>query len=169
MKNDYVIELPELENAFNEQHLWLACQKNTYHVNEAYGVECFEVPHTQKEVKHIFDAINGKIMFKQPIGWYMHKFKNEYLKPHVDNERNAIIMFPIKPKNYTITFLDDLQKQNTVYEHRYTCPTIVNSNIPHCVYDQGIDRHFFQISLFIKDFNWNELKNLVSDGKFINS
>lgn len=167
MNNDYIIELPQLENSFDDNQLWTSCQNNKHNIYEYYGVEYFEIPPTQPEVKHIFNSINSDMMYQQPMGWYMHKFEDKWLKPHIDTDRDAIIMFPIKPKNYTITFLDSLETQNIIYEHRYNCPTIVNSKVPHCVYDQGIDRHFFQISLFIKDFDWNKLRELVINGEFL--
>ena len=165
MQNEFAIELPQLDDAFDPNLLWQNCKDNENHINESYGVQCWEVPATQKEVKHIFDKINQNILSKPLIGWYMHKFKNQWLKPHVDNGRDAILMFPIDPKQYKISFLDSDDK--IVYEHEYKCPTIVNSDVMHCVYDEGIERKFFQISLSFKDHSWNKGINYVNNGQLL--
>ena len=167
MYNDYIIELPKLENCFDEKRLWDNCKNNEHHIDKSYGVEYYKVTNNQPEVKHIFEYINKEYMFKELVGWYIHKFKSEWIKPHTDIDRNAIIMFPIQPKKYKITFLDNFKDENILFEHEYSCPTIVNSNIPHCVYDKGIDRYFFQISLFIKNFDWNNVIKLVNNDELI--
>jgi len=167
MHNEFIIELPQLNNAFDPDALWNGCQSNESHINESYGVKCWEVKPDQKEVAHIFSQINQDIMEKPLIGWLMYKYQDKWLKPHIDKDRDAILMFPIEPSNYKISFLDNEQDLNTVYEHTYQCPTIVNSNQLHCVYDHGIERKFFQISLFFKDYSWDNVINYVSNGQLL--
>ena len=146
----FLIELPQLSNLYDEQKMWEEKDLYDHHVNERYGVECWQVP-IPTNIKH---NLNLDIMSKEPIGWLMHKFEHARLEPHIDTDRDTIIMFPHLPKKYEISYLDDLENQNVIFTHQYKCPTLLNSKIPHTVFDKGIDRVFFQISLFIKDYSW---------------
>jgi len=84
MYNDFVIEVPQLANLFDEDALWQACQTNPNHDNKNYGVKCWEVKPDQPEVEHIFKIINQDKLSQPLIGWLMYKYKDESLKPHVD-------------------------------------------------------------------------------------
>jgi len=142
------------------------------HAIKNYGVTSYEVPETQPEVKHIFEAINQELMWKKPMGWLNCHNGNEWTRPHIDAVRNAVFQFPIYPKKYTLVYLDknnwdrnSYPQPKHIWEHKVSCPIIENVSIPHCVYDKGIKRIHFQISLYFKDYSWEKIKKYVKNGE----
>ena len=50
-----------------------------------------------------------------------------------------------------------IRKNNILYEHKYSVPTILNAKIPHAAFNQKIGRKFIQISLYFNNNNWNDI------------
>jgi len=137
-------------------------------------------------VQKIFDCFNTDLMFDQIEGWMINKKETVWMRPHIDRQRNCVLIVPIYPENYNIVWTDNedtgesrptseqIEQQlrdqkwgNTLYEHTYRMPTIIHGKIPHTVFDykQNSRRHF-QLSLFYKSSDWD--KELDRGPKFWN-
>lgn len=127
-------------------------------------------------VKRIFECFNQDVMFDQIEGWMINKKETVWMRPHIDRQRNCVLIVPIFPKNYNIVWtkhedtgesrptqqqiekqLDEKKWGEILYEHTYRMPTIINGKIPHTVFDykQNSRRHF-QISLFFDSSDWDK-------------
>jgi hypothetical protein len=192
ISNDYILELDNFEDKFNADELIEACKLNKtfdewktdheperkvdytpefdpfasdYSENETYGVVSYNVPEDQPQVKHIFEAINQDLLSEKPIGWLCCMDGTRWTQPHIDGDRNTVLQFPIFPKPYTLAFLED-DLSTDKWKHDTSRPLFENCQLPHCVYDAGISRTFFQISLFFKDSTWSKIKANVENGNF---
>ena len=141
-----------------------------YSEKETYGVVSYNVPEDQPQVKHIFEAINQDLLKEKPIGWLCITDGTKWAAPHIDSFRNTVFQFPISPKPYTLAFLEGDISPGGQYidkwKHELSKPALQNCQLQHCVYDEGIPRTYFQISLFFKDSNWNNIKANVENGNF---
>jgi hypothetical protein len=194
--NDYVLELPELKELCSQDkllNLWDNLKEFSFKkdsIGEGHwdsdwdGQEFIRVepsmfhklnPENRKNMERLFSTINNDVMFDKPDGWMVIKYKHKWMRPHLDHERNSVLIIPIVPEEYPITYVenkdtgirqankDELEEQldngkwgNILYEHTYRMPTIINGKIPHTVFDyKQLERRFFQISLFFNSSDWN--------------
>jgi hypothetical protein len=165
--NKWVIELPHLENSIDlnglmKNYPW---DKGT---NDPWrGVSCYEVTYEQKEICDFMNKYNDSIHFSRPPSyWLTHKAKDAWISPHTDQTREAVLLFPFIPKTHTINFLENVDdSKSVIFSHEYIYPSIPNAKIPHCVFDMGVERYFLQISLYIKDYTWDNLVEWISKGE----
>lgn len=132
--------------------------------------------HNQKFVEEIFNCFNQDVMFDQLEGWMINKKEDVWMRPHIDRQRNCVLIVPIFPQNYNIVWTehedtgisrpshDQIEKQlqdqkwgEILYEHTYRMPTIINGKIPHTVFDyKQTSRRHFQLSLFFRSSDWDK-------------
>lgn len=162
MIDDYIIELPWLENIINFDSL-LKNYKYPEDKDDPWrGVNCYEVETTQPELKDFLQIANSKHFSKPPSYWLTYKSAETYISAHTDNTRDAVLLFPITPPTHRINFLSDVNDESSIiHYYDYRCPTIPNAKIPHCVFDKGIERYFLQISLHFKDYSWKNLQDWI--------
>ena len=164
MIHDYVIELPWLEGIIDFE----ALKANyPYHLNDNdpwRGVQCYHVTYDQKEVRDFMDKFHDNPNWSNaPTYWLTHSLKDAWLSPHIDELRDATVIFPIEPKTHTIHFLENLDDENSIiYSHDYKSPCMPHAKLPHMVKDKEVDRWFFQISYHIKDYSWKRVNELIS-------
>lgn len=127
-------------------------------------------------IQTIFNCFNHDVMFDQLEGWMINKKETVWMRPHIDRQRNCVLIVPIFPENYNIAWCEredtgqsrpsqsqieqQLKEQKwgkILYEHTYRMPTIINGKIPHTVFDynQTARRHF-QLSLFFNSSDWDK-------------
>ena len=58
-------------------------------------------------VKQIFDCFNKDLMFDQIEGWMINKKETVWMRPHIDRQRNCVLIVPIYPENYNIVWTDN--------------------------------------------------------------
>jgi hypothetical protein len=162
--NKWVIELPWLEEFIDLEELMKNYTWDSGNNDPWRGVSCYEITYKQKEIRRFMDMFNSNKHFsKPPTYWLTHKSAATWMSPHIDQIRDAVLIFPIEPKDHTIHFLDNLDDENSVvHSHTYRHPSIPHAKIPHCVKDLGIERYYLQISLYINEYSWNKLNDLVS-------
>lgn len=176
IKNKFIIEFPWLEGLLDEDALiakFIDKTKNLdLHSDDTafittkmeslkmtdYGVDCVRIEADELLVAPLFQKLNYNMFWEDPFGWFIHKYNVEMqTKIHTDQKRNAVLVYPIIPKAYTIVYVDPGDKQTEIYRHTYRCPTIINASIPHYIEDGNLEKIHFQISLFINGDNWNEV------------
>ena len=67
----------------------------------------------------------------------------------------------VAKKNSDGTFSDVNDENSIIHSHEYSCPGLPNSKIPHCAHDGDFERYFLQVSLYIKDYSWQETFNSI--------
>lgn len=172
--NNFIVEFPELECIINEDALISkfidktknleAHSDNTAFTVEKmkslkmtdYGVDCVRVEADEPLVAPLFERLNYDTFCEDPFGWFIHKYNIKIqTKVHTDQKRNAVLIYPIIPKSYTIVYVDPEDIQKEIYRHTYRCPTVINASIPHYIEDGNLEKVHFQISLFLKNIdNW---------------
>ena len=194
--NDYILEVPELRPFCTKEkllNLWDDLKKFPF-VKDSVGKDAWDSDWDGQEftrvwpgmfdklnednrenMKNLFGTINNDVMYDDPDGWMVIKYKHKWMRPHLDHERNSVLIMPIVPEEYPITYVENkdtgirqansnqIEEQldqgdwgKTLYEHTYTMPTIINGKIPHTVFDyKQLERRFFQISLFLNISDWN--------------
>tara|TARA_B110001454_G_scaffold216404_1_gene239586 strand:+ start:2642 stop:3130 length:489 start_codon:yes stop_codon:yes gene_type:complete len=155
MVNDFVIEVPELNDYFPQEYLIQYWKENEHLPKDddpewaPYGMEGIKFT-----TSPIFDVINKRILKKEMFGWFVKKISNLSMRVHIDFERDAALILPVGEQDCTIRYLND---SNILYEHTYSVPTILNAQIPHAAFNQKIGRKFIQISLYFNNNNWNDI------------
>jgi len=165
--HDWVIELPWLIGSID-----LHALKRNYPYDKAKndpwrGVRCLEIEQDNPEMREFFKLYHKNEHYsKSPTYWLTHKSADTWISPHVDLTRDAVLLFPIIPETHTIKFLESSESdENVIDEWTYRCPSIPHAKIPHCVHDNGIERWFLQISLHIKNYSWEHVRELVDNGE----
>lgn len=114
--------------------------------------------------------MKSNLFYKQPESWLTHKLPEYQIDPHIDNDRDTVIVIPLQPNSYDLIFLENLENlESEVFRHTYKCPALLNAKIPHYVNDKGIERFFIQISFYIKDYSWNKVKEWAQNEKLFNN
>lgn len=192
--NEYVIELPQLIDILptKEELLTLKNEKlasstcNPEYTSNWDGQTWYSVLNDAK-VNNVTSLFNEKFLIKSPETWLCVKDENKWIRPHIDTDRLAVLIYPIVPESYDIQFTDTWlgnnqefffspyedtvpYDYNVIHTHTYTCPTILNSKIPHCL-PAKIAKTTFQISLYFGGKNcsdWTEILNEYNKGELVN-
>lgn len=189
--NEYVIELPQLIDILptKQEIINLKEEKCTVgspdHVSDWDGQVWYSASNNNK-VKNAFSLFNKKYLHKELESWICTKIEGKWIRPHIDTDRLAVLIYPIVPESYDMQFTDkwlgdnqlffDSYDNNVSYDysvirsHTYRCPTILNSKIPHCV-PSTTSKTTLQISLhFGGDHcsNWHDILNAYRSGDLIN-
>lgn len=92
------------------------------------------------------------------------KFPSIYTLPlHRDPIRQAAIILPIYPKNPAPIFWGD-DSGKKVYDHVYQIPTVINTQEPHGVVNDGRVRMTMHIDLMLP---WKQLRSLYESNEFL--
>ncbi len=168
--NKYVVEVPWLEGLLDEDTLVEKYEKESFdefdegdknHVlagrHSWSGSGWIRFESDEPITRVLFDKIDRSTQWKEPFGWFIHKYDIKMQTAiHTDKDRNAVLIYPIIPKAYTIVYMNE-DKSKEVHRHTYRCPTIINATIPHYVEDANFKKIHFQISLFIKIDDWSKV------------
>lgn len=142
----FIIELPKFKVDFDIKTINLDKPDDVWNGVRNYKIdlpELLSIPYNYR---------------KPPQAWLTHKLPEYYIKPHIDTDRDAVLIIPIDPMQYCIHFLSDMSDEKSIiYSHQYKCPTMPHAKIPHFVDDMNIERFFIQVSFYFKDFNWESL------------
>ena len=90
---------------------------------------------------------------------------NSVLMPHADPDRPAALNIPLigDIENTPIRFHSSasLKKESVIFEHAYTCATLVNTTICHSVVNRSaVDRYILSVSVYN---TWQELVEIFSN------
>lgn len=176
--NKFIVECPQLSDLIDEDALiakFIDKTKNleshsddtAFTTNKMeslkmtdYGVDCVRIEADEPLVAPLFKKLNYDMFWEDPFGWFIHKYNVEMqTKVHTDQKRNAVLIYPIVPKAYTIVYVDPVDKHTEIYRHTYRCPTIINASIPHYIEDGNLEKIHFQISLFVNSTDWSTVVN----------
>jgi len=91
--------------------------------------------------------------------------KNSVVMPHTDLDRQASLNIPLigDIENTPIRFHSSasLKKESVIFEHAYTCATLVNTIKCHSVVNRSaVDRYIFSVSVYT---TWQELVEILSN------
>jgi hypothetical protein len=167
MDKRFIIELPHLEGIIDFNSLLKSYDWNDNKDWPWRGIRCYEVFSDQPEMQNFISKYHVNEHYSSaPRYWLSHKPIGVQLWPHTDDTRDAALIFPIIPESHTLHFLADKNNEDSIiYSHKYRCPGIPNSKIVHTAHDKDIERYYLQISLYFKDYNWNDLSLLVASGE----
>jgi len=165
--SDYNLEMPMLANIFNPYSLIKNKGKGIEWID---GINCYEIPRTQQDFR-LYDIINPDIFTENPIKAYLtEKLPYASLIPHKDN--GNVLIFPITPIKYILSYLDDNNKPIYEYEYRVNAmgnviPILHNGlKYTHTVQNDGTHKWWVQIQLNLKSGGWKELVEQVDNGNF---
>lgn len=163
MNKDYFIGLPHLQDIIDFDSL---LENYSWDPEKDWGwkgLGCFEVFTDQPEMKNFVEKYHESEHYSSPPRyWLSYSPVGVKLWPHIDETRDAALIFPISPESHTVHFLSDVNDENSIiHSHEYSCPGLPNSKIPHCAHDGDFERYFLQVSLYIKDYSWQNLSKLV--------
>ena len=108
MVNDFVIEVPELNDYFPQEYLIQYWKENEHLPKDddpewaPYGMEGIKFT-----TSPIFDVINKSILKKEMFGWFVKKISNLSMRVHIDFERDAALILPVGEQDCTIRYLND--------------------------------------------------------------
>ena len=191
--NDYIIELPELINILPTKSEFLTLledeEKNSPMFAENWdGQSWYNCDHTKVSNaistfhSNVFSVVNSKRGLSTE-SWLCKKENGKWIPPHVEQDSLAVLIYPIDPESYDIQFTDkwadtfiftEAYKDTMDYEydvihtHTYTCPTLINAKIPHCVPNKEEKITFYMNCYFAEDFtSWNHLEKLQNTNKLL--
>ncbi len=176
--NNYVIELPELIDllpskdviqTLTDEKLASSTCKPEF-ISDWDGQTWYSCIDNEK-INSVCTKLTTDHVTKSPEVWLTQKEEGKWVRPHVDTDRLAVLIYPIVPTEYKLQFTDKwhddsityqeaienlflspyndsaLTSYDVIHEHTYTCPTLLNSKIPHCV-PETFAKTTFQISLY---------------------
>ena len=142
----FILELPKFRVDFDIKTIDLNRPDDVWNGVRNYKIDLPELSSISYEYR------------EPPQAWLTHKLPEYYIKPHIDTDRDAVLIIPIDPKHYNIHFLSDISNEESIiYTHQYRCPTMPHAKIPHFIDDMNVERFFIQVSFYFKDFNWERL------------
>ena len=187
--NKYIIELPEIIDMIPpKEELWSHRTGVLEENQRAWdGQTWYE---TDIEVQSLFNP-----KFIEPgttIDPYLTiKHEGKWMRPHIDNApgRLAVIIYPIIPNDYDIVYTDnmdwDMENQDTtfyesydhkvpydyniIFRHKYRCPTMLNTKLPHAI-EELRERRMLSFRINFGDSSWNfdDVVKLYKSGKMFN-
>lgn len=198
--NEYVIELPqlidqlptreEIETLTDEKLASSTCMPD--YVSDWDGQKWYSCVENEK-INSVCDSFNTDHTIALPEVWLCEKEEGKWVRPHVDTDRLAVLIYPVNPTEYKLQFTDKwhpddwtyeeaiaglffekysntpLTPYNVIHEHTYTCPTLLNSKIPHCV-PETFAKTTFQISLYFGGAtnSWDKVLEAHAAGTLFN-
>jgi hypothetical protein len=188
--NDYVIELPQLIDLLPTPAEVLAMKSAKVDVvdpeyTSAWDGQRWYLITDNSKSETVISKFNSAHMTAYPEVWLVEKEADKWVRPHIDTDRLVVLIYPIVPSSYDIQFTDKWEGDNnfffrsyentTPYEynvlhtHTYTCPTLLNSKIPHCLPSTAA-KTTFQISLYFgydDCSDWAGIVNTYNSGGLI--
>jgi hypothetical protein len=200
--NNYVIELPQLIDKLpsKEEILTLKDEKlassscNPEWITDWDGQEWYSIKENEK-VNQVISFFNNNHLIKASETWLCMKQENKWVRPHIDTDRLAVLIYPIVPDSYELQFTNKWEgpndtatylagdqdffgrpyedtvsyEYNVTHTHTYTCPTLLNSKIPHCLPAKD-EKTTFQISFYFGGescSDWTGILNTFNSGDLI--
>ena len=198
--NNYVIELPELIDLLPSKDViqTLADEKlasstcKPEFISDWDGQTWYSCVDNEK-INSVCTKLTIESVAKSPEVWLTQKEEGKWVRPHIDTDRLAVLIYPIVPTEYKLQFTDRwyddsityqeaienlflspysnsaLTSYEVIHEHTYTCPTLLNSKIPHCV-PETFAKTTFQISLYYAGTTdtWEKILAAHEAGKLLN-
>lgn len=170
LRNEYVIELPQLSELVNLDNIKNYKSGEEKHWNNITYAWKLNTSHLDNfnDIDNIF---NHKDVIQKEY-WYQIQAKYKSLIPHIDDFRSTALIFPLQENLDIYWFesgimsskLDSSQDINEkiVYKYTYRCPTIFNTGLPHGTLGKKTERHTVAISLTIKNYSWKNLTNILA-------
>ena len=199
--NDYIIELPELidllpskdviQTLTDEKLASSTC--NPEFISDWDGQTWYSCKDNE-DINYVCSKLTTSHVIEAPEVWLTQKEEGKWVRPHVDTDRLAVLIYPIVPTEYKLQFTDKwydednssyneairdlflspysdtaLTPYEVIHEHTYTCPTLLNSKIPHCV-PETFAKTTFQISLYYGDATdtWEKVLAAHAAGTLLN-
>ena len=166
--SDYLIELPHFE--YNKSAL-IDYQKEIkdWRPNNHYtraGIDTgkenswfdYYPDKNNSVIKEITNNLNIDLVIQKPYKFTMHLAGGK-LPWHIDPKRECVLMIPLTDDNEGLKWING--KGETLCEHIYTCPTVINAKIMHGCPTITKDRIFLQVDI---PCSWTTLKE---DYKYI--
>lgn len=175
--NQYVIELPNLH--YDKSKLKSICDSATNWNNRVVGVDGRSTTYqilggtdvTQNEyvielIAKFSPVLNINPNIEKLIG-ILRMPPDGGLDAHLDVKRQAVVIFPIQPEDPAPIYYAEGTYQNPtkiLFEHQYTCATIINAQILHGIRNDSRMRDTLQFSLMTP---WEDLLTLNQEGKIL--
>jgi len=189
--NDYVIEVPQIENLLPDrsellEHAKYKITKTNPTFDTDWDKTLWYSYNDNTKIKEVCGILDTKYLKKPPECWICYKKEGAWLRPHIDVHRRAVLVYPIDPVSYTLEFTNTgandfnffLKDYKDVveddfdieYKYNYTKPTIFNTQKYHSVSDRSA-RIALQISLYYdgeETDSWQKIVDLYMQGKLLN-
>ena len=187
--NDYVIEMPDLIS-----HLPTADEVKaissakvgsvTPEFTSDWDGQTWYLITDNEKCENVIGKFNSSHLVAYPEVWLCEKVSDKWIRPHIDTERLSVLIYPIVPTSYDIQFVDKWEDDlalftrsyentvsysyNTVHTHTYTCPTLINAKVPHCLPSTAA-KTTLQISMYFggSASDWANIKSLYQAGNLV--
>ena len=163
INNDYIIELPQIQWDQSLMLEYMYANKDRWKDNGFFFKPTADIPVFSSLLDQLSDfnvnisrSLFGRI---EP---------RSTLPPHIDPARDAGIYFPIVGDwvNSPIVFNKDnkgsVDKQHAMFQHVYTCPTIINASKIHYV-ENNSDQERITYMLTFVGLSWEQTKTKVKE------
>lgn len=175
MINDFIIELPGLvwDKKFLIDDLSNNWKRKPSVDNDGQYMsiiqKLFHTSEIKKELTKIAEQLPRLNINIDTEYHYLCTGKNNILMPHFDPDRPASLNIPIlgDMQSTPIKFHTgaSLKKESILFEHVYTCPTIINTTKWHSVINRSnVDRYILSISVFN---TWDELTEMFTNSSLL--
>ena len=167
---DYVLELPFLQwdqqgvIEFMQSHPTSSWQ---YERNGAWEDQTYINKYLRTEPNKLFDDIFAQLPeleLSHTYTFFMELNPGVLLPPHTDIGRNAVINFPLigNWEQTPVRFHNKpvMTRNSIVYEHLYTCPTLLNVSKFHSVYNVSQQTRYM-LSMSVHK-PWDYIKEVVN-------